>query len=120
MARTVAAGPVTYTLALQFFVDEATTPIEDASRDWPEDVAPFVDVATLTIARQDVAAADGQALAARLERTRLRPVASARRAPPARRGDAVAQGRLPRVPAGPRRTAGVSRARVRHAPGNAM
>lgn len=73
MARTVAAGPVTYTLALQFFVDEATTPIEDASRDWPEDVAPFVDVATLTIARQDVAAADGQALAARLERTVFDP-----------------------------------------------
>ena len=73
MATAVAAGPLTYTLALQFFVDETTTPIEDASRDWPADVAPFVDVATLAIARQDVAAADGQALAARLERTVFDP-----------------------------------------------
>ncbi|MBK9033981.1 MAG: catalase [Myxococcales bacterium] len=73
MAKTVAGGALAFTLALQFFVDEATTPIEDASRDWPEDVAPFVDVATLTIAQQDPASADGQALAARLERTVFDP-----------------------------------------------
>ncbi len=73
MAKTVAADALRYRLALQFFVDEARTPIEDASVDWPADVAPFVDVATLTIARQDPASADGQALAARIERTVFDP-----------------------------------------------
>lgn len=45
-------GALSYRMQLQFFVDEATTPIEDASVDWPEAIAPYVDVATLTIAPQ--------------------------------------------------------------------
>ena len=73
MATTVAGGALTYTLALQFFVDEARTPIEDAARDWPEDVAPYVDVATLTIAQQAPTAPDGAALAARIEQTVFDP-----------------------------------------------
>jgi len=44
-----AAGPLKYRLQLQFFVDEARTPLEDASVEWPESVAPFVDVAELTL-----------------------------------------------------------------------
>ena len=44
-----AAGPLKYRLQLQFFVDEARTPLEDASVEWPESVAPFVDVAELVL-----------------------------------------------------------------------
>lgn len=49
LAAHAAAGPLVYRLQLQFFVDEARTPIEDASVEWPEAVAPFVDVAELTL-----------------------------------------------------------------------
>jgi|JI10StandDraft_1071094.scaffolds.fasta_scaffold05166_13 hypothetical protein len=73
MAALVAGKPVGYTLALQFFVDEARTPIEDASVDWPEDVAPYLPVADLTLAAQDVASAAGQELAARTERAVFDP-----------------------------------------------
>lgn len=47
------ARPLTYAFELQFFVDEASTPIEDGSVDWPESVAPFVSVARLTLPKQD-------------------------------------------------------------------
>ena len=40
MAGRLRQGPLVYHLQLQFFSDEATTPIEDASLDWPEIVAP--------------------------------------------------------------------------------
>lgn len=60
MARQLAAGPLVHDLQLQFFVDEQRTPIEDASVDWAEDVAPYLTVARLRIAQQvqgDTAAA---------------------------------------------------------------
>lgn len=44
-----ALAPLRYRLQLQCFVDEARTPIEDASVEWPESVAPFVDVAELVL-----------------------------------------------------------------------
>ncbi len=46
MVRRLAQGPLSYTLALQPFVNETLTPIEDASVDWP---TPYTDVATLTL-----------------------------------------------------------------------
>jgi catalase len=42
-------NPLVHELQVQFFTDEATTPIEDASVVWP---APYVTVARLTIPRQ--------------------------------------------------------------------
>lgn len=48
----LAAGPLTYRLQLQFFADEARTPIEDASVDWPESAAPYLDVADLVLEAQ--------------------------------------------------------------------
>ncbi len=48
-ARHAAARPLVYTLQAQFFVDEQRTPIEDASREWLEADAPFVDLALLTV-----------------------------------------------------------------------
>lgn len=46
MLGRLARGPLTYTLALQPYVNERITPIEDASVDWP---TPYTDVATLTL-----------------------------------------------------------------------
>jgi hypothetical protein len=43
------AAPLVFQLQLQFFADEAITPIEDASVDWPESAAPYLTVADLVI-----------------------------------------------------------------------
>ena len=69
-------GPLGYQLQLQFFVDEASTPIEDASVDWPESVAPYLTVARLTLPQQDVDSAAGLALAERIEATVFDPWAA--------------------------------------------
>ena len=63
-------GPLTYTLSLQFFIDEQRTPIEDASVDWD---APYVDVATLSILAQDPASAIGAKLRERGEQLSFDP-----------------------------------------------
>jgi hypothetical protein len=49
MRGRLAAGPIVYDVALQFFVDEATTPIEDPTVVWPDSQSPFVTVARLTL-----------------------------------------------------------------------
>jgi hypothetical protein len=69
MLSRLAAGPLAYRLQLQFFVDEARTPIEDASVDWPESVAPYVDVAELQVPPQAV----DEAFAAQVERSVFDP-----------------------------------------------
>ena len=63
MRERLAAGSLHWDLELQFFVDEATTPIEDASRPWPDAETPVVTVARLTLPQQgiDAAAADAEA-----------------------------------------------------------
>lgn len=60
----LARGPLTWDLQLQPWVDEATTPIEDASVNWP---TPYLTVAQLTLPQQDTASASGLALAKKLE-----------------------------------------------------
>ena len=49
MRNRLAAGPVVYDFQLQFFIGEATTPIEDTTKPWPEARAPYVTVARLTL-----------------------------------------------------------------------
>lgn len=71
--RHLERGPLRFKLQLQFFVDEARTPIEDASVDWPEDVAPYVTVGVLSLPAQDPSAEEGQALAARIEAAAFDP-----------------------------------------------
>jgi len=66
-------GPLVFKLQLQFFVNEARTPIEDASVDWPEDVAPYVTVGVLTLPVQDPQDAAGRALAATIEAAAFDP-----------------------------------------------
>ena len=67
LAARLRAAPVVYDFQVQFFVDEAKTPIEDASVEWKEADAPFVTVARLTLPKQDVASASGRKLAEQLD-----------------------------------------------------
>jgi hypothetical protein len=64
LAATLRKKPVEYDFQLQFFEDEKTTPIEDASVDWP---TPYLTVARLTLPVQDVASERGRRLAELLE-----------------------------------------------------
>jgi hypothetical protein len=64
LAARLARGPIAYELALQFFVDEAHTPIEDASVDWD---SPYATVGKLVISQQDAASERGKKLAERGE-----------------------------------------------------
>ncbi len=73
LAARLREGPVRYDLALQFFVDEARTPIEDGSVDWAEEVSPYVTVATLTIGRQDVGSERGRSITERIEQLSFDP-----------------------------------------------
>jgi hypothetical protein len=67
MRRRVAREALEYELQLQFFVDEENTPIEDASVDWPEDVAPYLTVGRLTIPVQSLDGEAGARLQAEVE-----------------------------------------------------
>ena len=67
MADRLRAGPLAYALQLQFFSDEKTTPIEDASVDWPESVAPYITVARLTLPKQDADSTAGRQLGEAVE-----------------------------------------------------
>ena len=49
MKAKLAHGPIAYDVGLQFFTDEATTPIEDPTKPWPESASPFVTVARLSL-----------------------------------------------------------------------
>lgn len=60
LALRLKEGPLAWDLAAQFFVDEARTPIEDASVDWKESDAPFVRLARLELPRQDVTSEHGR------------------------------------------------------------
>ena len=67
MRERLALGPLTWNLELQFFVDEATTPIEDAAVAWPDQETPIVTVARLTLPQQGVDAVAAEADTARFD-----------------------------------------------------
>lgn len=67
------AGPVVYDLELQFFVDEVSTPIEDATHAWPQDETPYLRVGRLVLSVQDAESTEGQALAAQTEQAKFDP-----------------------------------------------
>ena len=58
VAARVKAAPLVFDLQLQFFTDEATTPIEDATVDWP---TPYLTVGRLTVPQSDLTAPPGAA-----------------------------------------------------------
>jgi hypothetical protein len=60
----LARGPLHWDLQLQFFATEETTPIEDASVNWP---TPYTTVARLMLPKQDTRAPEGKALAEKVE-----------------------------------------------------
>ena len=64
----LAKNALTWELQVQFFVDEATTPIEQPMVLWPEADAPFVTVARMTAPAQDPASTDGKSLAETIEK----------------------------------------------------
>lgn len=73
LATRLEQGPVTYDLRVQLFEDEARTPIEDASVDWPESVAPYTTVARLTLLQQDVRSERGKRVGEFIERLSFDP-----------------------------------------------
>ena len=73
IGRQLAVGPLVHELQLQFFVDERRTPIEDASVNWTEDVAPYVTVARLTIPQQPLNDTTAAALAKAVEQAVFDP-----------------------------------------------
>ncbi len=70
LSQRLTAGPVEYDFQIQFFVDERSTPIEDASRDWD---SPYLTVARLTLPRQDPRSPRGQKVAAFIDQLSFDP-----------------------------------------------
>jgi hypothetical protein len=73
LAARLAKGPVVYDFAIQFFVDEQRTPIEDSSVEWKTHDAPFVTVARLTLPQQDLGSSHGREVAERVEKMSFDP-----------------------------------------------
>lgn len=67
LADRLRKGSVAYDLRVQFYVDADRTPIEDASVEWRERDAPFIPVASLTLAQQDVSSPRGRRIAEAIE-----------------------------------------------------
>lgn len=67
LARRLAAGPLSWDFAVQLYRDPRTTPIEDPTVAWPDDAAPPVVVARLTIDRVDLASERARKVAAFVE-----------------------------------------------------
>lgn len=86
LVERLAAGPIAYRLRAQFYVDEATTPIEDGSVLWP---TPYHELARLVLPQQDATTPAGEAIEREVEAlsfdpwhalVELRPIGSMMRA----------------------------------------
>lgn len=73
----LAAGDLRYRLAVQRFVDERRTPIEDASVVWRENVTRSVAIGTIIIPQCDILGAEGEDVRARVDAMQLNPWNSA-------------------------------------------
>lgn len=54
LAERLRSGPVLFRLAVQPFVDDTSTPIEDAAVQWRDEVSAPIEIATLKIPAQDI------------------------------------------------------------------
>jgi hypothetical protein len=63
MANHLANHEASFDFVIQFFKDQKTTPIENMGREWKEEDAPFVKIATLRIPKQDFQTPERYALA---------------------------------------------------------
>jgi len=70
LAARLGRGPVAWDFRVQFFVDEKSTPIEDASVEW---AAPWVTLGLLTLPKQDLSSARGKKLGAFIEQLSFDP-----------------------------------------------
>jgi hypothetical protein len=73
LARRLAAGPLRWEFAVQLYRDPTITPIEDPTVSWPDDAAPPVVVARLTIDRVDLTSEPAQQVARRIEELSFDP-----------------------------------------------
>lgn|SRR6185369_5988483 len=73
LSTRLASGPVVYDFRIQFFVDEERTPIEDASREWKEEDAPWTTVGRLTLLQQETGSPRGRRVAEVIERLSFDP-----------------------------------------------
>lgn len=70
LAARLRTAPVEYDFQVQYFVDEKTTPIEDASVEWD---SPWVTIGRLTLPVQDVASEEGRRTAELIEKMSFDP-----------------------------------------------
>lgn len=70
LAERLRSSPVVYDLQLRFYVDPASTPIEDASVDW---TSPWITVGTLTLPVQDPDSARGKRIRETIEELAFDP-----------------------------------------------
>ena len=70
LASRVKTGPVVYDLRIQFYTDEASTPIEVHDREW---VGEWVTIGTLTIPQQDTASPRGRRVTELVEKMSFDP-----------------------------------------------
>ncbi len=73
VTRRLAKGDLRWDLQLQFFVDDAVTPLENPTVPWPESEAPFVTVAHLVAPQQDPISEEGTKLAETIEANMFDP-----------------------------------------------
>lgn len=73
LVHTLQHGTVEYSVRAQAFVDERTTPVEDASVTWPEATTPFVEVGRLVLPQQDVTTARGKEIEELVEKLSFDP-----------------------------------------------
>ncbi len=71
VANRLRTAPITWDVQLQFFEDEASTPIEDARAGWTD--APWLTVARLTAPVQDLTSPDAKAYSASVEEQTFDP-----------------------------------------------
>src|SRR5262249_28534229 len=69
----LASGPLSWDFQVQFFVDKAKTPIEDASVLWREEDAPMITLSRLTLPKQDISSERGKLVAAFVEKLSFDP-----------------------------------------------
>jgi hypothetical protein len=70
LADRLAKGPVRFAMKVQLYLDETSTPIEDAAVTWD---APFVEVGSLEIPQQDLRSAQGREVAELVEKLSFDP-----------------------------------------------
>ncbi len=67
LAGRLQKGPVVFDFCVQFYRDDTSTPIEDASVEWLEKDAPFLTLARLSLAQGDVSSPEAVRVAALIE-----------------------------------------------------